>query len=98
MPLGLRLELPEGTYGQLLTRSSSAKRGMTVEGGVIDADYRGEVAVILYNHTDSDIRLGTERAIAQLLVLPVRHARVRLLATLSDTTRGGGGFGSTDSA
>ncbi len=98
VPTGLRLALPAGFEGQLRPRSGLAvKHGVTVLNapGTIDADYRGEVMVALIN-------LGAERfivergmRIAQLVVAPVTGVTLKQVADLDETTRGGGGFGST---
>lgn len=96
---GLCVALPDGTFGSIRCRSSVAKRGLSVEAGVIDADYRGEVMVMLHNHTDTpyDIAAGPSApAIAQLIVQPYVHAALEEVSSLDATARGAGGFGSTD--
>lgn len=98
VPTGLVFEIPAGHEGQVRPRSGLAvKHGVTVLNapGTIDADYRGEVKVILINHGDAPFAIRRGDRIAQLIVAPV--ARIRLVATvtLGETARGGGGFGST---
>lgn len=98
VPTGLALAIPRGWVGLVHPRSGLARRhGLTVANapGTIDAGYRGEVQVLLVN-------LGTERVsirrgdrIAQLLLQQVGQARIVEVATLDETTRGHGGFGST---
>jgi len=95
---GLKIALPEGYDGQVRPRSGLAHRhGVTVlnSPGTIDADYRGEVKVLLVNHGDEPFTIERGMRIAQFVVAP--HARVdwRPQETLDDTVRGAGGFGST---
>jgi len=98
IPTGLAIALPPGFEAQVRPRSGlAAKHGVTVlnSPGTIDADYRGEIGVLLINlgHVPFEIRRG-ER-IAQMIIAPVVQATLTRVATLSTTARGGGGFGST---
>ncbi len=98
VPTGLFVELPAGYEMQVRPRSGlAAKYGLTVLNapGTIDADYRGEVKVILANLSDSEFTINDGERIAQLVV--ARHEQVEWLPTeeLSETSRGAGGFGST---
>lgn len=98
VPTGLSIELPEGFEAQVRPRSGLAlKQGLTCLNtpGTIDADYRGEVGVLLVNlsREPSVIRRGDR--VAQLVVAPVSHATLVEVDALSDTSRGAGGFGST---
>lgn len=98
VPTGLFVELPEGYEMQVRPRSGlAAKYGLTVLNapGTIDADYRGEVKVILANLSGEEFTINDGERIAQLVV--AQHAQVEWEATeeLSDTERGAGGFGST---
>ena len=98
VPTGLALALPQGFEGQVRPRSGlAAKHGVTVLNapGTIDADYRGEVKVILVNFGDApfDIRRGDR--IAQLVVAPVSAVTFEPREVLDETQRGAGGFGST---
>lgn len=98
VPTGLVLALPEGTEGQVRPRSGLAlKHGVTVLNapGTIDADYRGEVAVILYNTSAEPFLVTRGLRIAQLIVAPVLRVAIEVASDLGDTTRGEGGFGST---
>lgn len=95
---GLAVAVPDGFEAQIRPRSGLAlKHGVTVLNapGTIDADYRGEVKVLLINlgNAPFTIRLGDR--IAQMVVAPVSQAELHLVATLEDTARGGGGFGHT---
>lgn len=100
VPTGLVLELPAGWEGQVRPRSGLAlHHGLTVANapGTIDADYRGEVRVLLVNLGDEPVRVVRGQRIAQLVVAPVARAAFEAAAELAGTTRGGGGFGSTGS-
>ncbi len=95
---GIALAIPEGYEGQVRPRSGLAlKHGVTVLNapGTIDADYRGEVKVILVNHGREPFRIARGDRIAQLVVAPVSASRFERVDVLSDTARGTGGFGST---
>jgi dUTP pyrophosphatase len=95
---GLAIELPAGTEGQVRPRSGLAsKHGITVLNapGTIDEGYRGEVGVILINHGAAAFTIGAGDRIAQLVVQPTLTVAVVDADTLSDTSRGDGGFGST---
>jgi dUTP pyrophosphatase len=98
VPTGLFIELPEGHEAQVRPRSGLAFRhGLTVlnSPGTIDADYRGEVKVLLVNLSDTDFTVNDGERIAQLVI--ARHERVQWeeVTALEDSTRGEGGFGST---
>jgi dUTP pyrophosphatase len=96
---GLFVAIPEGHGGFVLPRSGLAiKHGVTCINapGLIDPGYRGEVRVALVNlDRDRDYSIEPGDRIAQLVVIPVTHVTFRVLAELSDATRGAGGFGST---
>jgi dUTP pyrophosphatase len=95
---GLVFELPPGYEGQLRPRSGLAlKSGVTVlnSPGTVDADYRGEVKVLMINHGEAPFVVRRGDRIAQLVVAPVEPVRVEEAVELQDTTRGEGGFGST---
>ncbi|MBB3773499.1 dUTP pyrophosphatase [Angulomicrobium tetraedrale] len=98
VPTGLCLALPEGYEGQVRPRSGLAlKQGLTVLNapGTVDADYRGEVKVLLINLGTEPVVLERGQRIAQLVVAPVTRIQLRQTGDLSETTRGSGGFGST---
>jgi dUTP pyrophosphatase len=95
---GVFLEIPEGFEAQVRPRSGLAlKKGVTVlnSPGTIDADYRGEVGVILINLSNEDFVIENGERIAQLVFAKVEQAQWLEVETLSDTSRGEGGFGST---
>jgi dUTP pyrophosphatase len=95
---GFAIALPEGFEAQVRPRSGlAAKHGVTLLNtpGTIDADYRGEIKVVLINHGDSDFTVRRGDRIAQMIVAPVVKARLTETAKLSDSDRGSGGFGST---
>lgn len=98
IPTGLAIALPAGFEAQVRPRSGLAlKHGITVlnSPGTIDADYRGEISVILINHGAADFIVRRGERIAQLVVAPVVQAALVEVAALDETKRGAGGFGST---
>jgi dUTP pyrophosphatase len=98
IPTGFALELPPGFEAQLRPRSGLAlKSGVTIlnSPGTIDADYRGEVKVLLVNLGSEPFVVRRGERIAQLVVARVEHARIEPVSELGGTTRGEGGFGST---
>ena len=98
IPTGLILEIPEGYEGQVRPRSGLAlKKGLTVLNapGTIDADYRGEVKVILINLGKEEVVIEPGERIAQLVIAPVQRVEVVEVQELTPTERGEGGFGST---
>ena len=95
---GLSIALPAGFEAQIRPRSGLAyKHGITVLNapGTIDADYRGEVKVLLINHSAEPFVVSRGMRIAQMVIAPVTQARWQPVAELSETARGAGGFGST---
>ena len=98
VPTGLAFALPAGFEAQVRPRSGLAlKAGLTCLNtpGTIDADYRGEVKVILVNLGEEDFTIRRGERIAQLVIAPVVQAAWTEVETLDDTARGAGGFGST---
>jgi len=96
IPLGIATEMPYGYFGKLMDRSGlAAREGLTVLGGVIDNDYRGEWKVILFNTSGSTVHLKPGDRIAQVVFMVCGHFEVHEVENLSDTERGPGGFGST---
>ncbi len=98
VPTGLAVAIPEGHAGFVLPRSGLAmQKGVTVLNapGLIDSGYRGELKVLLINHGDEAVGIERGERIAQLVVLPVAHARLVEEERLPDSARGAGGFGST---
>jgi dUTP pyrophosphatase len=98
IPTGLFIELPIGTEAQVRPRSGLAlKKGITVLNapGTVDADYRGEVGVILINLSNEDFVIADGERIAQLVIAKHERAEWEEATELSSTERGAGGFGST---
>jgi len=93
---GLAFGIPEGYYGKIETRSSLAKIGVVVSGGVIDQGYIGEVKVVLTNHGKEAFDVDIGRKIAQILFKPVLTNPLIEVDSLTPTERGSKGFGSTD--
>lgn len=90
--------VPVGTYGRVAPRSGLAvKHGISTGAGVIDADYRGEVKVVLFNHSDKDFKIEKGERIAQLVLEKIVNAEIQEISAeeLDTTERGAGGFGST---
>ena len=95
---GLAMAIPVGFEGQVRPRSGLAfKHGISIVNapGTIDSDYRGEVKVLLVNLGDRRVAFERGERIAQLVIAPVVQVRVSLVESLEETSRGGGGFGST---
>ena len=98
VPTGLSIALPEGFEAQVRPRSGlAAKHGITAlnSPGTIDADYRGEIAVLLINHGSAAFAIRRGERIAQMVIAPVAQAQLVPVDVLSSTARGTGGFGST---
>ena len=93
---GLAVAIPEGFYGRVAPRSGlAAKKGIDVLAGVIDADYRGEIVCLLINAGEETIHLPAQTKICQLIIEKIITPDAVWAESLSDTSRGGGGFGST---
>jgi dUTP pyrophosphatase len=98
IPSGISIALPEGYEAQVRPRSGLAyKNGVTVlnSPGTIDADYRGEVGVILINHGDEPFTVTRGMRIAQMIIAPYTRAQWQEVTNLEESARGAGGFGST---
>jgi dUTP pyrophosphatase len=98
VPTGIAIALPQGYEAQVRPRSGlAAKSGVTVLNapGTIDSDYRGEVKVILINHGTEDFIITRGTRIAQMVLAPVTRGAFNEVASLDETARGAGGFGST---
>lgn len=98
VPTGLSMAIPRGYEGQVRPRSGLALRnGISIPNspGTIDADYRGELKVILINLTSQNFIVTRGMRIAQLVIAPVVQARLEVVSSLNETQRGSGGFGST---
>ena len=98
VPTGIALEVPKGCAGLVYARSSmGAKRGLAPANkvGVVDSDYRGEIRVVLLNHSNQPQTLEPGERVAQFVITPVLTPAYEEAAELTDTDRGIGGFGST---
>ncbi len=98
VPTGIAIALPAATEAQVRPRSGlAAKHGLTVLNapGTIDADYRGEVQVLLVNHGTEPFAVSRGMRIAQMIIAPVARAKLCEVVDLDETARGTGGFGST---
>src|SRR5574342_608791 len=98
VPTGIAIAIPEGYEGQVRPRSGLALKhgiGMLNAPGTIDADYRGEVAIILFNFSSEPFTVRRGDRIAQLVFAKLEKARFESVASLSGTARGDGGFGHT---
>lgn len=98
VPTGLMIAVPPGHEAQVRPRSGLAfKHGVTVlnSPGTVDADYRGEVSVLLINHGEEPFMIRRGERIAQLVIAAVTQANLVVVAALPSTDRGSGGFGST---
>jgi dUTP pyrophosphatase len=98
VPTGLAIALPPGYQAEVRPRSGlAAKHGVTVlnSPGTIDADYRGEISVILINHGEAPFAIRRGERIAQMVIAPVVRAELVVTVALPTTDRGSGGFGST---
>ena len=95
---GLAMEIPEGLVGLIYARSGMAcKKGVAPANkvGVIDSDYRGEIIVALYNHSETPLVVNNGERVAQMVYAPYYHAQFTEVSELEDSVRGEGGFGST---
>lgn len=96
---GICIEIPDGFYGRIAPRSGLAvKHGIMTMAGVIDADYRGEIKVVLYNSSEdaqAKFEVSPGDRIAQLILQAVADFPIEVVTELSDTVRADGGFGST---
>jgi dUTP pyrophosphatase len=98
LPTGFQLAIPPGFEGQIRMRSGLALRsGLILPNApaTIDADYRGELKVIVMNPTSEAVTIETGERFAQLVICPVARATLREVSALSPTDRGSGGFGSS---
>ncbi|TYZ60114.1 hypothetical protein PybrP1_010637 [[Pythium] brassicae (nom. inval.)] len=92
----LAVAVPAGCYARVAPRSGLAlKKFIDTGAGVIDADYRGNVGVVLFNHADEDFEVKRGDRVAQLILEKIEYADVELVDDIEDTERGAGGFGST---
>lgn len=93
---GISIAVPAGTYGRVAPRSGLAsKHSIDVGAGVIDADYRGEVRILLFNFGDADFHVKAGDRVAQLVLERICTPEVQVVERLEESVRGDGGFGST---
>lgn len=92
---GIAMAIPTGFVGMVADRSSMAKKGIKSAGGIIDAGYRGEVHIVLWNLSTEPVELKAGDRIAQLIIFPVATPQIHEVTDLDETTRGTKGFGST---
>lgn len=98
VPTGIALAIPAGYEGQVRPRSGLAiKKGLSLVNapGTIDADYRGEIKVVMINHGQEPVMIASGDRIAQLIITPVHQASLTLVDELDTTAREAGGFGHT---
>lgn len=98
IPTGLFIELPEGYEAQIRPRSGLAfKHGLTVlnSPGTIDADYRGEIKILLVNLSDVDYSIKDGERVAQMIIAEFKRVEFEAVKELQETVRGAGGFGHT---
>ena len=92
---GVCVELPENTSGIIWGKSSVESKGVKAMAGLVDAPYRGELIVCMYNLNDAEFVFEAGQKVAQLVVIPTLYPAFEEAAELTETTRGEGGFGST---
>lgn len=96
IPTGVAMSIPDFCVGMIWPRSGLATKGVDTMAGVIDADYRGEISVLLINHSDQKIGIEPGDRVAQLIIQSHNSwLEDQLVLTLDNTDRGSGGFGST---
>lgn len=96
VPTGIRLKLPSGHVGLIWPRSGLAvKHSLDCGAGVIDSEYRGEIKVLLFNHSDQDYSIQRGERVAQLIIQKFEKVDFIPVDSLEETARGGNGFGST---
>ena len=92
---GIALAVPPGHVGMVADRSSLGKRGLKTAGGIIDAGYRGEIHIVLWNISGEVFELKRGERLAQLLIVPIATPAVEEVTSLDETARGAKGFGSS---
>jgi dUTP pyrophosphatase len=92
---GIALAVPQGHVGLVADRSSLAKRGLKTAGGVIDAGYRGEIHIVMWNVSKENFELKKGERLAQLMIIPIATPAVVEVKELDSTSRGAKGFGSS---
>ena len=93
---GIKIVAPEGTYARIAPRSGlTLKHGLDVGAGVIDADYRGEIKIVLFNHSSVDYHIEKGDRVAQLIFEKIDTTPLKMVPFVDETERGESGFGST---
>jgi dUTP pyrophosphatase len=92
---GIAFALPERHVGMIVDRSSMAKKGIKIAGGIIDAGYRGEVHIVLWNLSSETVVMKKGERIAQMMIVPIETPKVVEVSELGQTARGAKGFGSS---
>lgn len=96
VPTGIAMAVPQGYVALVWDKSGRAvKNGITTMAGVIDAGYRGEVGIVIYNASNEVVTIDKHEKVAQILIQPVVSAELEEVDSLDETDRGEGGFGST---
>ena len=95
IPTGIAVEIPQGYEGLVRGRSGLASKGITAHLGTIDETYRGDVGMIISNHTSVPFTVEAGMRLAQFTVKPVYHIELEEVEELSDTSRGSNGYGSS---
>jgi dUTP pyrophosphatase len=98
IPTGISIAIPEDTEVQIRPRSGlAAKSSISVLNtpGTIDSDYRGELKIILFNHSKNEFTVNDEDRVAQMVLMPILKVEIEETNELPETVRGSGGFGST---
>jgi len=92
----IQIKVPHGTYGRVAPRSGLAwKQHIDIGAGVVDEDYRGNVGVVMFNHSEVEVTIKTGDRVAQLVCEKISYPEIQVIDTLDETIRGEGGFGST---
>jgi len=96
IPVGISLSFPNDCYARIAPRSGMSNKGLFVNAGVIDSDYRGQINVIIHNNSAYDYTINTYDKIAQLIFEKIYNVDLNVVDYLDSTVRGANGFGSTD--
>ena len=92
---GIRMAIPKGYYGQILSRSGLASKGIFTLGGVIDSDYRGDIGVIIHNESNDNKIFKVGEKVAQIAIIKLFEGTLEVVNELDETIRNESGFGST---
>jgi len=93
--LGIAIEVNNNEVAIMSERSSQSKNGITSIGNIIDADYRGEISIVLQNNSNQDYTINQNDKIGQIIIVKLGDNSIKFVNELSETKRGAGGFGST---